>query len=129
MSYQPPTSTGGANQYAATGQNVYEDTSRPVQYRCGDCNAKVVLRRGDLIRCKDCGFRVLYKERTNRYVERDASLFASGGRRGKRVGDLDEGGSKSKRRDEGYGAMAGCGDVVGALADCFSYRMVQFEAR
>jgi DNA-directed RNA polymerase I, II, and III subunit RPABC4 len=26
----------------------------------------VTLKRGDPIRCKECGYRVLYKERTNR---------------------------------------------------------------
>jgi DNA-directed RNA polymerase subunit RPC12/RpoP len=35
---------------------------------CGDCNAKVPLKRGDPIRCKECGHRVLYKERTKRLV-------------------------------------------------------------
>lgn len=35
-------------------------------YRCGECNSKVSLKRGDQIRCKDCGHRVLYKERTKR---------------------------------------------------------------
>lgn len=43
-----------------------DDTSRPVHYLCGDCDAKVALKRGDPIRCKECGYRVLYKERTNR---------------------------------------------------------------
>lgn len=38
-----------------------------VKYLCGDCNSKVSLKRGDQIRCKDCGHRVLYKERTKRY--------------------------------------------------------------
>ena len=37
------------------------------QYLCGDCNAKVQLKKGDPIRCKECGHRVLYKERTKRY--------------------------------------------------------------
>jgi len=46
----------------------FEDTSRPVGYLCGDCDAKVTLKRGDPIRCKECGYRVLYKERTNRCV-------------------------------------------------------------
>lgn len=36
------------------------------QYLCGDCNAKVQLKKGDPIRCKECGHRVLYKERTKR---------------------------------------------------------------
>ncbi len=39
-----------------------------IQYLCGECNAKVQLKKGDPIRCKDCGHRVLYKERTKRYV-------------------------------------------------------------
>ncbi len=37
-----------------------------INYLCGDCNAKVPLKRGDPIRCKECGHRVLYKERTKR---------------------------------------------------------------
>lgn len=37
-----------------------------VYYRCGDCESRVSLKRGDQIRCKDCGYRVLYKERTKR---------------------------------------------------------------
>jgi len=35
-------------------------------YLCGDCNSKVPIKRGDPIRCKECGHRVLYKERTKR---------------------------------------------------------------
>lgn len=53
--------------YAITAPNSYEDVTRAVQYSCGDCDAKVVLKKGDPIRCKECGHRVLYKERTNRY--------------------------------------------------------------
>lgn len=37
-----------------------------VSYICGECNSRVSLRRGDQIRCKECGHRVLYKERTKR---------------------------------------------------------------
>ncbi|KAH8428127.1 DNA-directed RNA polymerase core subunit rpc10 [Aspergillus melleus] len=43
-----------------------------VFYRCGDCYARVSLKRGDQIRCKDCGHRVLYKERTKRMVQFEA---------------------------------------------------------
>ena len=39
------------------------------QYLCGECNAKVQLKKGDPLRCKDCGHRVLYKERTKRYAQ------------------------------------------------------------
>ena len=58
-SSQQQTSQGGFN---VTG-NTFEDLSRPVQYLCGDCDAKVSLKKGDAIRCKECGYRVLYKER------------------------------------------------------------------
>lgn len=61
--YQPPTLIP---QPAARDASGFNDTSRPVTYRCGDCDSKVSLRRQDPIRCKECGHRVLYKERTNR---------------------------------------------------------------
>jgi DNA-directed RNA polymerases I, II, and III subunit RPABC4 len=60
--------TGGSTAYGGfnlTG-NQLEDTSRSVGYLCGDCDMKVVLKKSDPIRCKECGYRVLYKERTNR---------------------------------------------------------------
>ncbi|KAI7498808.1 hypothetical protein KC357_g141 [Hortaea werneckii] len=74
--YVPPTLTqdnaqqGGASStgvggFNITGANTFED-NRPVNYLCGDCDAKVVLRKSEAIRCKECGYRVLYKERTNR---------------------------------------------------------------
>lgn len=59
------TAQGGFN---ITGTSTFEDTSKPVNYLCGDCDTKVVLKKGDPIRCKECGYRVLYKERTNRCV-------------------------------------------------------------
>ncbi|KAJ5086650.1 hypothetical protein NUU61_007957 [Penicillium alfredii] len=43
-----------------------------VVYLCGECSARVPLKRGDQIRCKDCGHRVLYKERTKRMVQFEA---------------------------------------------------------
>ncbi|KAI5293638.1 DNA-directed RNA polymerase core subunit rpc10 [Ascosphaera acerosa] len=38
-------------------------------YICGECSARIQLRRSDAIRCKECGHRVLYKERTPRMVQ------------------------------------------------------------
>ncbi|MCJ1266507.1 DNA-directed RNA polymerase core subunit rpc10 [Lobaria immixta] len=63
--YSPPalpTST------SAFGPSLSSDAaSGPItQYLCGECNAKVQLKKGDPIRCKECGHRVLYKERTKR---------------------------------------------------------------
>jgi DNA-directed RNA polymerases I, II, and III subunit RPABC4 len=75
--YIPPNLSGSGSQQAGSSQqagqgtfnitgNTFADDSRPVQYLCGDCDAKVSLKKGDAIRCKECGYRVLYKERTNR---------------------------------------------------------------
>jgi DNA-directed RNA polymerase subunit RPC12/RpoP len=80
--YQPPALTGGSGSNTGAGgasssqqaggvfnlanASSYEDTTRPVQYLCGECDTKVTLKKGDAIRCKECGYRVLYKERTNR---------------------------------------------------------------
>ncbi|KAF2094494.1 hypothetical protein NA57DRAFT_46617 [Rhizodiscina lignyota] len=69
--------TGTANNpFNLTAQvNTTEDQSKPVQYACGECDNKVILKRGDPIRCKECGHRVLYKERTNRSVRQHTEDF------------------------------------------------------
>jgi DNA-directed RNA polymerase I, II, and III subunit RPABC4 len=59
--YLPPTEGQAISQ-------PERDTDVVTTYLCGDCNAKVPLKNGDPVRCKECGHRVLYKERTNRYV-------------------------------------------------------------
>lgn len=60
--YQVP-SMGGGNEGGFSSMAI--DTPSVV-YICGECSAQVALKRGDPIRCKDCGHRVLYKERTKR---------------------------------------------------------------
>ncbi|GMI43512.1 hypothetical protein TrCOL_g488 [Triparma columacea] len=42
------------------------------EYRCGDCGHINSLKLQDAIRCRQCGFRVLYKIRTNRMVQFEA---------------------------------------------------------
>ena len=39
---------------------------RGVEYRCGDCGALNLIKGGDPVRCRQCGFRILYKTRTKR---------------------------------------------------------------
>ena len=41
-------------------------TVRGVEYRCGDCGARNLIKGGDPVRCRQCGFRILYKTRTKR---------------------------------------------------------------
>lgn len=45
---------------------------RGVEYRCGDCGAKNVIKGGDPVRCRQCGFRILYKTRTKRLIQFEA---------------------------------------------------------
>ncbi|KAL1877757.1 DNA-directed RNA polymerase core subunit rpc10 [Paecilomyces lecythidis] len=65
--YQVP-SLGAQNAFGADGLSGASADGPAVTYLCGDCNSKVSLKRGDQIRCKECGHRVLYKERTKRWV-------------------------------------------------------------
>lgn len=43
-----------------------------VEYECGDCATKVVLKPRDPIRCHECGYRILYKPRTKRVIQYEA---------------------------------------------------------
>ncbi|KAI9844410.1 MAG: DNA-directed RNA polymerase core subunit rpc10 [Sclerophora amabilis] len=72
--YQVPTSSLGAGGYSSQQGTVggIEDEGPAVTYLCGDCNSKVSLKKNDPIRCKECGHRVLYKERTKRMVQFEA---------------------------------------------------------
>ncbi|PBP16181.1 DNA directed RNA polymerase [Diplocarpon rosae] len=69
-SYQVPTAvpTPGRDSFG----NGLAVEGPAIFYTCGDCSAKVPLKRGDPIRCKECGHRVLYKERTKRMVQFEA---------------------------------------------------------
>jgi len=62
--YNPSqTATSGVD---ATTAAAIDATARSVLYKCGDCDMDVPLKRGEPIRCRNCGHRVLYKQRTNR---------------------------------------------------------------
>ncbi|THD19466.1 Metallothionein-I transcription activator [Fasciola gigantica] len=40
--------------------------SRTVSYICGECRAENEIRPRELVRCLECGHRVLYKKRSKR---------------------------------------------------------------
>ncbi|KAL9624920.1 MAG: hypothetical protein Q9160_000967 [Pyrenula sp. 1 TL-2023] len=70
QAYQPPTSS-----YQSAFETVGGGgggAGPVVNYRCGECNAQVPLSAADAVRCKECGHRVLYKERTKRMVQFEA---------------------------------------------------------
>ena len=41
-------------------------------YVCGECHAENEIKTGDPIRCRECGYRIMYKKRTKRVVVYDA---------------------------------------------------------
>jgi DNA-directed RNA polymerases I, II, and III subunit RPABC4 len=43
-----------------------------VMYICGDCGTECALKAGDVIRCRTCGYRILYKKRTKKVVQYEA---------------------------------------------------------
>ncbi|KAI8962971.1 hypothetical protein F5Y11DRAFT_346997 [Daldinia sp. FL1419] len=76
--YQIPSSTGAAGQAAGARSSAFDmDAGVTMHYICGDCGVRFPLRRNDTIRCKECGCRVLYKERTKRLVALPILWFIS----------------------------------------------------
>jgi len=49
------------------------DTPAPVKtqvmiYICGDCHRENEIKAKEAIRCRECGYRIMYKKRTKRMV-------------------------------------------------------------
>ncbi|KAF2967881.1 hypothetical protein GQX73_g5680 [Xylaria multiplex] len=70
--YQIPTTQGNAQGGGANLTRTFDLEGATMNYICGDCGFKFALRRSDTIRCKECGCRILYKERTKRMVQFEA---------------------------------------------------------
>ncbi|ORX55905.1 hypothetical protein BCR36DRAFT_581060 [Piromyces finnis] len=43
-----------------------------ISYICGDCGVENDIRPKEPIRCKECGYRIMYKKRTKRMVQFEA---------------------------------------------------------
>ncbi|KZS98900.1 hypothetical protein SISNIDRAFT_447727 [Sistotremastrum niveocremeum HHB9708] len=55
------------------GYNAPAHESKPdMEYICADCGANNTLKSRDLIRCRECGHRIMYKKRTRRMVQFEA---------------------------------------------------------
>lgn len=65
-SQRDPVQQSSATAYTPSYGAVSDQPQSSVTYTCGECASKVALNLGDAIRCKECGHRVLYKERTKR---------------------------------------------------------------
>ena len=44
----------------------------PMIYICGECHSENEIRPRDAIRCRECGYRIMYKKRTRRLIVFDA---------------------------------------------------------
>ncbi|XP_061670404.1 DNA-directed RNA polymerases I, II, and III subunit RPABC4 [Syngnathoides biaculeatus] len=53
-------------------QDVQPPRQQPMFYICGECHTENEIKARDPIRCRDCGYRIMYKKRTNRLVVFDA---------------------------------------------------------
>ncbi|XP_011138943.1 DNA-directed RNA polymerases I, II, and III subunit RPABC4 [Harpegnathos saltator] len=49
-----------------------ESTPKAMVYICGECHNDNEIRQKDPIRCRECGYRIMYKKRTKRLVVFDA---------------------------------------------------------
>ncbi|XP_062845188.1 DNA-directed RNA polymerases I, II, and III subunit RPABC4 [Trichomycterus rosablanca] len=45
---------------------------QPMVYICGECHTENEIKARDPIRCRECGYRIMYKKRTKRLVVFDA---------------------------------------------------------
>lgn len=43
-----------------------------MEYRCGDCGAMNDIKPKDAIRCRVCGYRIMYKTRTKTLIQFEA---------------------------------------------------------
>ncbi|CAM9441822.1 unnamed protein product [Heterosigma akashiwo] len=54
------------------GSSIPPAESTEVKYLCGDCGSENVIKPRDPIRCRQCGFRIMYKMRTKRLIQFEA---------------------------------------------------------
>ncbi|BBH04248.1 DNA directed RNA polymerase, 7 kDa subunit [Prunus dulcis] len=63
-------------------RNLMDPQPEPVYYICGgtdfafvvgeNCGMEIPLKPNDVIQCRECGYRILYKKRTRRIVQYEA---------------------------------------------------------
>ncbi|GLG94942.1 DNA-directed RNA polymerases I, II, and III subunit RPABC4 [Gryllus bimaculatus] len=45
-----------------------KETSTTMIYTCGECHHENEIKPRDPIRCRECGYRIMYKKRTKRCI-------------------------------------------------------------
>ncbi|GBC04477.1 hypothetical protein RclHR1_00570033 [Rhizophagus clarus] len=64
----PPPPPGPVNQATPRAS----DTAAKMLYNCADCGAENEIRPKEPLRCKECGHRIMYKQRTKKMVQFEA---------------------------------------------------------
>jgi len=57
---------------AQTSSKEQSVSKQPMVYICGECHNENEIRARDPIRCRECGYRIMYKKRTKRLIVFDA---------------------------------------------------------
>ncbi|KAK2830423.1 hypothetical protein Q5P01_018354 [Channa striata] len=55
-----------------TQKDLQPPKQQPMIYICGECHTENEIKARDPIRCRECGYRIMYKKRTKRLVVFDA---------------------------------------------------------
>ena len=63
---------GGATPGASGDATVAVNPRAPMIYICGECHNENEIRPRDANRCRECGYRIMYKKRTKRLIVFDA---------------------------------------------------------
>ncbi|CAI8056053.1 DNA-directed RNA polymerases I, II, and III subunit RPABC4 [Geodia barretti] len=62
------TPAGGATPGPGVPGTAGTSTKQPMIYICGECHGENEIRPRDPIRCRECGYRIMYKKRTKRSI-------------------------------------------------------------
>ncbi|XP_074056726.1 DNA-directed RNA polymerases I, II, and III subunit RPABC4 isoform X1 [Macrotis lagotis] len=49
-------------------KDVQPPKQQPMIYICGECHTENEIKSRDPIRCRECGYRIMYKKRTKRCI-------------------------------------------------------------
>ncbi|MBN3308460.1 RPAB4 protein, partial [Amia calva] len=49
-------------------KDVQPPKQQPMIYICGECHTENEIKARDPIRCRECGYRIMYKKRTKRRI-------------------------------------------------------------
>ncbi|CAG7786614.1 unnamed protein product [Allacma fusca] len=69
-----PSTSQAAGPSSSSGPAIKDPPSskQPMVYICGECHGENEIKPRDPIRCRECGYRIMYKKRTKRLIVFDA---------------------------------------------------------